>query len=209
MATLLNLPPELRLKIYEYAISSAPDRINIDDIYGGSYTPPRSFAARSLAEVDIQLSNECTSLYWSSNIFEVYRMGPGYYQVADQIFHRWLKYIVKDSAKDVRFLKFREVSSLPSRDMIVHSEDCINEVDVDLRRRSVLISNRKHESCSCSHARVIRPRLERIIADIPKTAGQSLPTTEVLWDLYESWYMFHPIRRRLRSWDDWQQGYED
>lgn len=206
MATLLKLPAELRLKIYDLAISSRPNIINVDE-GATSNDPPRSSAARSLAQVDKQLSGEMMPLYWSCNIFEAYRLtGMGHYISTDRTFHRWLRDVVKDSVRYVRHLRFKGARTAASEEMHMHESECIMTVDVDLRRRKTCMWDKTGETCRCDHARALQSRMEAILKHIPFVEGQLRPSSEILWTLFESWYVYNPLRATtLRSWDEFQR----
>lgn len=204
MATLLQLPVELRLKIYSMAISSRPNVINIDE-GASSSEPPRSTLAKSLAAVDQELSREMMPLYWSTNIFETYLLnGMGHYIPTDWTFHRWLKDIVKDSATCIRHLRFKGMLRIP----LDHEQDCIFTVDVDLRRRKTWIWDKTGRPCDCEHAVILRSRMAERLSQVPRVDGQWQPSPSILWDVFDCWYAYHPVLSRpARSWDEFQRQY--
>lgn len=207
MAALLRLPAELRLKIYGWAISSSPNIINIDE-GASSRDPPRSLAARSLAQVDAQLADEMLPIYWSTNIFEAYRLsGMGHYISTDRTFHRWLRDIVRDSVQHVRFLRFKG-ARVTLHEMQLHAPQCIMTVDVDIKRAAIDIWNKKSERCRCEHAADLQLRMERCLRHDSRIPNERpLQSLRNLWMLFECWYQFSPSRfsSSLRSWDEFER----
>lgn len=206
MAALLQLPVELRLKIYELAISSSPNAINVDE--GATSTdPPRSSTARSLLQFDEQLVAEILPLYWGSNIWEAHRLnGMGHHISTDRTFHRWLRNIVKDSIIHVRHLRFKGAHVASTTEMQIHAPQCIMIVEVDLKLRHIAMWSKKGESCSCDHASILGARMNEIVAQLPTVAGQLQSSQEVLWTLFECWYTYNPMRATtLRSLSEFQR----
>ena len=207
MSALLQLPAELRLKIYALAISSQPYAINIDE-GATSKDPPRSIAMSSLALIDEQLQDELLPLYWSNNTFEAYRlMGMGHYISTDWTYGRWLRDVVKDAYGSVRYLKFKggllSVASLEAQE---HESDCVTTVEIDVALGKFSIWDAKGKPCTCDHSSILQSRMEVLVKQLPRVRGFARPNQKVLWDLFECWYIYHPARNRQpRSWDEFQR----
>ena len=205
MPSLLTLPTELRIRIYEF-VACEGSSINIAECC--TFDQPRTFGVEALATIDQSLFHEIMQLFWSINTFEASRYGRGYQANTDRLYRRWLQTFVCDDAGYIKNLRFRDVSTSPSGDMIMHGASCVDSIDIDVKHGTSFIRNHKSVECTCFHARVLRLRIDKVLMNMPKVNGKNQATTEVLWDLYESWYLFHPIRNRLRSWEVCQLQFE-
>lgn len=195
-----------------------PSEINVKECWS-AVKPPRPLTARSLVEVDEELSNDNLPLYWSCNTFKVLRGGLEAQILIDESYDRLLQFVVLYAGSSIRRLKFLQVSNRPSLDMLHHLRFCIGEVEIDLKRRTVEIWIRLGGKCTCPHAGLICSRMNTILAQMPqvekpmqlKSESARLrferlrPLAAALWDLHECWYCFHPVQDQLRSWDDYRR----
>lgn len=188
---LLNLPAELRLNIYGFAVSSAPLPISIEDY--ASNGPLESIAARSLVVLDPEYAEEIMEMYWSSNIFQYSPWINDLSGTRDKVFEHWLNSFIGDSAKHVKGLKFKEC--LPPK----HRPDgeCKLEIEINLAQEEIFVWPTGNKKCPCNRAAIVEPSLREAFESMPRVKGKLHPSKETLWDLYARCF-FRGSYRSLR-----------
>jgi len=112
MSGLLDLPTELRLRIYELAVTESWPVSIIT--YSGvrDLEPSRLLTAEELRLVDKRLKDDILPLYWSGNPFRLFmavggsRMGRRSDEEGERIFSRWLEDTVRANVRLIRHLEF-------------------------------------------------------------------------------------------------------
>ena len=127
----------------------------------------------------------------------------------DLVFTHWLEVGIVGMIELVRYLRFWEGSDMPSVAMQQH--DCIFMVDINLRSGVASIWASTSKECTCEHALTLGTHMDTILKNVQRVDGRLQPTVADVWDLYEAWYLFYPIREHLRSWNEmqWEAGIID
>lgn len=205
MSRLLDLPDELRLRIYQFAVS---DPWPVLVIAHSSCTPGRLETARHIGEVDGRLRDDVLPLFWSANTFSMYHAVDPDTPHNGEHFCQWLECTVQDDAKYVRRLEFNVTARCERRKLALENPkepgiwyrsdapNCTTTIGVDLSR-PMADAVTVDEEDGCSHEGQIRDRLQHTLSRVPRVNRQAQVTKEVLWELFES----------CNVWGDQHSGY--
>lgn len=183
MASLLCLPPELRLQIYESLLSRQPYHIYIDE-YFAIDCQPEWIQLKHLLRFDPLLASEITRIYWNANTFmipEVYTSSE-----IDLDVGSWIEQDVKDNLKDLRSLEFGFSARCRSPRAGLANPVCYNVVSVDIHRQQAQLSKSGRRGDGCDHVDVVVQRINAILADRSVVDGRKQLTKEGFWALYRS-----------------------
>ena len=202
MSGLLDLPTELRLRIYELAVAE-PWPVSIIT-YSGAHDlkPRRLLTAEALRLVDKRLKGDILPLYWSGNAFGLFmavgesRVGKRSDDETDRIFRRWLEDTVKANVHLIRHLEFtvtghceqkRQALEHPKEPGVWYRVDapyCTTVVYVDLwesPENAVIVDGEV-----CGHGDEMKARFHEVLSAMPRSSRQPQVTRGVLWQLFES-----------------------
>ena len=193
MPQLLNLPVEVRLRIYHFVVFE-PWPVSIPQSSGIGITP-RLRNTQSISQVDTRLSNDILSLYWSTNTFSLPINGAQYDKSADEDFLRWLWSKHADEYRAVRHLEFVIKMRCPHRGQkhvgtrIRAAPTCTTKVSVDLTvgvssERAVEITDDE----GCSHQEEIMPRFRAALEKVPRMKMAPQLDPGALFELKEAVY---------------------
>lgn len=182
MATLLSLPPELRLQIYRPLLSRQPYRVYLDEFFAID-SQPEWIQLKQLMKHDSSLVTEISRLYWRSNIFMVPEVNTvsGF----DDETGDWINDHVKANLKDLRSLEF----GVSARCNKPHAADqnpvCYNVVHVDLLRGRARFSMSGRRGDGCEHVYPVIDRLNDVLTRCLSKGNTGL-TQDGFWALYKS-----------------------
>lgn len=183
MASILNLPPELRLQIYEHLLSRHPYHIYIDE-YFAKDCQPEWIQLKQLLRFDPTLASEITRIYWQANTFMI----PEVNTIAgiDGETSSWINDHVVENLKDLRFLEFGFSARCPAPRADLSNAVCYNVVSIDILREKAKLSNSGRRGDGCAHVEAVVRRLVAVLANRPFASGQKLLTENDFWQLYRS-----------------------
>jgi hypothetical protein len=200
MQHLLNLPHELRLQIYEYALCDQLLEIDVGEYWSDRDPNFWEQMAEPLAKLDPALASDITALHWSRVAIVYSEFMRASVPTSDQKFVFWL-FNHADAVRDVLGgLKFLEVSSYSW----YHSdnEDCIDIVEINFRNGELTIWDTNHRPGACSHANAVRSLMTTVLDKMPRGHGRLQPRIGDLWDLYEIWRLqFLKKPQFARTWE--------
>jgi len=211
MPGLLDLPHELRLHIYEDAVTE-PWPISILE-YNDRSDSSGLVAAKSLRLVDRQLQAELWPLFWSNNTFGLYLAKhpmdhEAKHHSTQRIFCTWLERNVHTFAQFVRKLEFtvtapcvrrRAALQHPKASGVWYRSDapyCTTTITINLGSAADFAIMVEDDE-GCDHAEY-HARFRQISSGL---IGQKSPvnvTKEMLWKLFDHCYhLTDPYRSRL------------
>lgn len=203
---LLDLPPELRNRIWEALFSEVSER-TIDE-YVHHRTAPRGPEILSLTRVNHQLRRESLPFYGSCTIFRILHRGHRDESGFDEYFYRWLQRIAKVEVKYIRRLelKVRVPYVLPKPGSFLDPSTATISIDLNYPNLDDAVSIRGYYS-TCPLA--ILPWIRKAVSKIPRVDRKPIVSKEVLWDIYEACYLLtRSDSRERRTWADFERAYE-
>jgi hypothetical protein len=214
MPGLLDLPAELRLRIYEFVVSE-PWSISMIDF--NCVRRPRGIKqAAILSQVDIDLRDDIIPLFWSTNTFCMYlAVNARNPHIGKHLCH-WLENFVGEAARHIRRLEFivtaacdqrRKALENPKEPGIWYRRDapyCTTTIYVDLTKPTVIVD----EDDYCSHKTRVLNRFTEVLASIPRVSRQPQISKDSVWDLFEGCNVLSTRYRGYWTYDQAVRIYE-
>ncbi|KAK4956710.1 hypothetical protein LTR10_006237 [Elasticomyces elasticus] len=181
MRNLLQLPVELRLQIYQYALMVNEP---LDMMACMKSNEPLD-QARCLQQIDLELQHDILPMFWSSNVFTIYVKPGSRIKNMHQIIRAWSEYLARDVPQHLRRVQIHVrtlCASGPSGPE--HPQFCKFIVDVDLDGEHGAIGSIQLPG-SCPHGERVEAGLDRILAEALHANGRLQKDAALLTDLYD------------------------
>ena len=192
MPGFLGLPAELRLRIYEFAVTE-PWAISMIDF--NYVRRPRGIRqAEVLRQVDKDLSDDIVPLFWSCNSFCMYlAVDDKTPHIGKHLCH-WLENFVDDAARHIRKLEFVVTAACEQRKKALRNPKepgvwyrrdapyCTTTIYVNLTKPAVSVD----EDEDCSHKVRVLSRFDEVLLSMPRISRQPQVSKASIWDLFES-----------------------
>lgn len=201
MAALLNLPPELRLRVYEPLLSRQPYPIYVDE-YAAKDCQPEWIQLRRLQKFDPDLATRILSIYWHINTFMMPENYGSFGIDGDSL--KWFFDHVQDNVKDLRFVEFGFSSRCFDKDPNVYqsNEVCYNVVSVDIQREKAELLKSGRRGDACVHAQSVVEKLNTILRKRPMVQGRKRMDENDFWALYVAAGEVYPQKKQVKEVDD-------
>ncbi|KAK5714971.1 hypothetical protein LTR15_010387 [Elasticomyces elasticus] len=181
MRNLLQLPVELRLQIYQYALMEEEP---LDMMTCMKSNEPLD-QARCLQQIDPELQHDILPMFWSSNAFAIYVKPGSRIKNMQQIVRAWTEYLARDVPQYLRRVQIHVrtlCASGPSGPE--HPQYCQFIVDVDLDRERGEMGSIQLPG-SCPHGERVEVGLDRILAEASHANGRFQMDAALLTNLFD------------------------
>lgn len=203
---LLDLPPELRNRIWE-TLFSEPSEWTIDK-YVHQSRKHNDKEILSVSRVNHQLRRECLPFYWSCTVFRILHRGHRDDSGFDEYFYKWLQRLKEDDINHIRRLelKIRLPYVLPKSGSSMDPSVAIINIDLDYPCLDDAISVQGYyRTCPLAIIHWVR----KAVLKVSRVDRKPIVSREVLWDIYESCYLLtRSDSRERRTWADFERAYE-
>lgn len=202
MDRLLDLPAELRLEIYKYAVCDQLFEIDMSEYWRGEDPKFWERIGEPLAKADPALACDIKALHRSRVAICYTEHMRASLSTSDQKVVFWLFNHADAVRNVVGYLRFSKISQFDRHNP--HLFDCDHVVEIDFSSGDLSITNRDcHPTFRDPHMSAIRESMSAILNQMPRCRGRFQPRLSDLWDLYEAWRLRFMVKPPYpRSWNN-------
>jgi len=188
MPSAFDLPPELRLDIYQRLVTRPSGHIYINE--RDTTRQQEWLHAQRLMEYDTALAADIRRMYWRHNTFLIPGTSPRstFFFLAPRMdaveLERWLDKCMGDNVKDLNSLLFGVSGCCPERTMSAPYPCCSNVLAVDIQGGVARTMAPTGGSDRCQHAESIAGGMRDVLARMAVVDGQKQPSVSTVWKLY-------------------------
>ncbi|KAK5698026.1 hypothetical protein LTR97_006986 [Elasticomyces elasticus] len=181
MHNLLQLPVELRLQIYQYALMEDEP---LDMMACMNSNKPLD-QARCLQRFDPEVQDDILPMFWSCNTFALHVKHSTSIKTMRQVLSAWVEFLARDVPQYLRRVQMHIqtfCASGPSGPE--HPQFCKFIVDVDLDREHGATGSIQLPG-SCPHGERVEAGLDRILAEASHANGRLQMDAALLTNLFD------------------------